>query len=394
MKRREFVGKAALSGLLGAAATRSAVCQEVASAGTAPSTNETRNLMTTPMVLMAPCEDGVTAIWGVSELCKGRLEWEDSEGTRGVASTDEFGMVPQGTKIIRVHLSGLRPGREYRVRSVSVSVANAQTEVSQWKTFRTLNSLASETRFVIWNDTHVNNATLQKLDEVTPAADFLLWNGDTCNDWTKDELLIPTILNPGERDITNQRPLFLIWGNHDVRGAWAFQLPQLVATPSGRPFYAFRSGPVAAICLHTGEDKPDNHPSFGGRVSFDALRLEQTDWLKETIAKPEFRNAPYRIVFCHIPLRWTTEKIPDYEKGGYDYFSHRSRAAWHDLLVHWKAQIVISGHTHQYAWIPASDDFPYGQLTGGGPSLSQATWMEAVANAQSLTLRTHMLNGS
>ena len=36
-------------------------------------------------------------------------------------------------------------------------------------------------------------------------------------------------------------------------------------------------------------------------------------------------QAPYRVVFCHIPLRWRNETLPDYSKGGFDHFSERSR---------------------------------------------------------------------
>ena len=164
-------------------------------------------------------------------------------------------------------------------------------------------------------------------------------------------------------------------------------MPGIVATPTGRPFYAFRSGPIAAICLHTGEDKPDSHPSFRGRVAFDALRREQAKWLAETIRRPEFREAPFRVVFCHIPLRWTKE-APDagYEKGGYDAFSRFSREAWHDALVAWKAQVIVSGHTHSPAWIPGTADFPYGQLVGGGPQPERATWIAGKADDKALTL--------
>ena len=76
-------------------------------------------------------------------------------------------------------------------------------------------------------------------------------------------------------------------------------MPGVVATPNGRPFYAFRSGPLAAICLHTGEDKPDDHPSFRGRVAFDELRREQAEWLAEVIHQPDFRDAPY-LSLIHI----------------------------------------------------------------------------------------------
>jgi hypothetical protein len=169
-------------------------------------------------------------------------------------------------------------------------------------------------------------------------------------------------------------------------------MSRLIATPSNRPFYAFRSGPVAVIVLHTGEDKPDDHFSFQGRVAFDALRREQSEWLADIVREPQFRDSPYRLVFCHIPLRWQTEVVPDYGKGGFDHFSLRSREAWHRSLVDWKTQLVISGHTHRDAFIPSSDQFPYAQVTGGGPAPQRATWMHATATADELDLRVNGLD--
>lgn len=379
MKRRSFLGTVASAGASGLLA------QQPAGAGKPP-------LVQTPLVLMAPTEHGLEAVWGVSRLSRGFLEWETEGGTAGVAGTDAFGLTPQGDRVLRVRLDGLPAGTRGRIRS-RTTAADGESVLSDWKRFRTLDAGASSTRFVMWNDTHVNQETLRQLHDVTPEADFLIWNGDTCNDWVQEDLLIPTLLHPGGCDITLGRPLFLTWGNHDVRGAHAFRMSSVVATPDGRPFYAFRSGPVAVICLHTGEDKPDDHPSFQGRVAFDALRAEQTRWLTEVIRRPELRDAPYRLVFCHIPLRWLDESRQDYATGGFDRHSGRSRAAWHDALVSWKAQAILSGHTHQPAWLPPTGDFPYGQLIGGSPQPARATWTEGVAEATQLRLKMSRLNG-
>jgi hypothetical protein len=128
-------------------------------------------------------------------------------------------------------------------------------------------------------------------------------------------------------------------------------------------------------------------------VAFDALRAEQAAWLAETIRRPDLRDAPYRVVFCHIPLRWIDESPQDYANRGYDRHSGRSRALWHDALVAWRAQVVISGHTHQPAWLPPTDAFPYGQLIGGGPQPARATWIEAHADATGLRLEMRDLQG-
>lgn len=245
---------------------------------------------------------------------------------------------------------------------------------------------------MVWNDTHVNNATIGQLHAKTPAeVDFLLWNGDICNDWHKDETLVPTLLHPAGTDFTAQRPLAFVWGNHDLRGAYGYRLPDYVAAPDGRSYFAFRSGPVAVVCLNTGEDKADDHPSFKGRVACEPLREEQAAWLREHVMQtPELRDAPYRVVFCHIPLRWIDENM---EGRTYDFFSGRSRALWHDALVEWGAQVIISGHMHEHAWMDATKEFPYAQLVGGGPKPEAATFMEGDADAARLRLITRDLSG-
>ncbi len=384
MKRRHFLGTLSVGGVAAA----------LGQSPKAPSAPATSPLVRTPLVLMAPREDGIEAIWAVSRRSRGWLELIRESGTPEIVRTDPFGFVPQGDQILRLRLTGLAPGTHYRVRAHTEAVDDREASVGDWKTFRTLDPTATGTRFVVWNDTHENAETLRALHAVTPAANFLVWNGDTCNDWKSEDLFVPVLLHPGGCDITEGRPLILSFGNHDVRGAHAFRMPELIATPHGRPFSAFRSGPVAAIVLHTGEDKPDDHPGFQGRVSFDALRAEQAAWLKETIRKPEFRDAPFRLVFCHIPLRWIDESPQDYANRGFDRHSGRSRAAWHDALVAWKAQVIVSGHTHRPEWLPPTDAFPYGQLIGGGPQQDRATWIEGIADAAALRLVQRNLEGT
>jgi hypothetical protein len=394
MKRRRFFGHVTSGLVAGVIGTRSDAMAAPPAASPMPSPAPDASPVRTPLALMAPRADGIDAIWGVTRLCTGRLEWEGPDRQRGTAAVDPFGFVPQGEHVLRVRLSGLRPGTRYRVRSVTRASGETDQVASPWKTFRTLDPGAAETSFVVWNDTHIHDDTIRKLHEVTPPADFLLWNGDTCNDWKSPDILVPTLLHPGQCDVTEGRPLLLTFGNHDVRGPYAFEMPDVVATPSERPFYAFRSGPVAVICLHTGEDKPDSHPSFAGRVAFDALRREQAEWLAGIIREPGFRDAPYRVVFCHIPLRWLDESPQDYDATGFDRHSGRSREAWHDALVTWKAQVIVSGHTHRQAWLPATSAFPYGQLVGGGPRMPDATWIGGKADARAMTLETHALDGT
>lgn len=353
------------------------------------------SLIRTPLNLMAPRQDGVFAVWAVSSLCLGWLEWRDAAGGTGRASMTDAGFTPQAVEIFRINLTGLKPGTDYEIRAIVQSVDDERKEETAWRKFRTLDPAAASTRFVVWNDTHEHNETIVKLDEATPTGDFFVWNGDTCNDWKKEEILIPTLLHPAGRDITKGRPMLLVPGNHDVRGKFGFRVPQMIGMTDDRPYCAFRSGPVGVICLHTGEDKPDDHPSFQGRVAFDELRKVQTAWLEKIIRSDGFRDAKYRIVFCHIPLRWLEEpETVDYAGKGFDHYSKRSRDAWHDLLVEWKAQIIISGHTHNAQYFPANEKFPYAQMVSGGPQLERARWIEGSADGKELKLTMRDLAGT
>lgn len=355
-------------------------------------------LVTSPPVVMAPRHDGCEIVWGVGRLSRGWLQWSGPDGS-GVVRADPFGMVPQGDRVLRVRLSGLAAGSELMVRAITESVAEpAERHESEWKPVRTLDKAAPTAHIAIWNDTHQRGDTLRALDQQTPEVDLLVWNGDLCNDWKDPSSFTSTVLSPEGLDITRGRPLSIVIGNHDVRGRWAYQLEEFVATPEGRPYSACRVGPVACILLHTGEDKPDDHPTFEGRVAFEQLRVEQAAWLREVTTRPEIRDAPYRLVFCHIPLRWIDETPPDYAAEGYDWFSGSSRREWHDALVGWGAQLIISGHTHLPALIETADGFPYAQLVGGGPDRDPAapeaaTWIEVSADASALVATVRRLDG-
>lgn len=76
-----------------------------------------------------------------------------------------------------------------------------------------------------------------------------------------------------------------------------------------------------------------------------------------------------------------------------------SRNAWHEALVQWGVQIIISGHTHLPAWLPPTEEFPYGQLIAGGSdedvnSPEAATWIEGIASGNELVLSMRTLDGA
>lgn len=195
------------------------------------------------------------------------------------------------------------------------------------------------------------------LDAATPRPlDFLIWNGDTCSStWESKDGFVPTLLNPGGTHFTRERPAFLVPGNHDLRGPWGFRFPEFSFQGPGRFHHAFRAGPAAILLLNTGEDKDDDHPTFHGRVACESERRRQAEWLHEVIHRPGIADAPYRIVVCHLPLRWDqSEPARDYDR-----HSERSLKLWRAPLLEWGVQLVVSGHTHSSRWFPPDNNYPF-----------------------------------
>jgi hypothetical protein len=398
VNRRNFLKNAGLAGLgAGLAGPLFAADKATPAAPVAP-------VRGTPAVY-APTPDGATVIWPVAENSIGWVEYGEagSPAPGKTAKADGFGFIANGERVLRVRLHGLVAGKSYwyrthtrPVRRPAKTPAGSTVTVGETYSLRIPNPDAKETSFCVWNDTHDRADTLALLSGLTRAepADFLFWNGDVSNNINREADITGLYLQPkGDVDLAKGPPILFVRGNHDVRGAEANRLPRYIDYPGGKPYYSFRSGPVAAIVLDTGEDKPDDHPSFLGLVDFEALIHEQAAWLAKEIEKPHLKDAPYKMVFCHIPLRWKKEENPDYANGGFDHWSRRGRAAWHDSLVKWGAQIVLSGHTHERHHMPASSKFPYAQLVGGGPGRDAKgesdlpLLIRAKADATALTFR-------
>jgi len=384
MERRDFIQLTGLGALLGGAGVASAQGDDKGGEG--------KKLTRGFPSVMAPRADGAEVLWRVNGLSKGYVEYGTTEKLGSVQKNDGTGLLPAGEQSLRVRLDGLKPATKYFYRVVTETFdrKTLQQEKGEIRSFRTLAPEAETSAFTCWNDTHKHKETIKKLAPLSKPSDFLVWNGDICNDWYKENEAVDTILTPAEGvDLTAKHPLVVLRGNHDFRGTRAFELEDIHATHDGTPWSAFRSGPIAVICMDTGEDKPDDHKHLFGRVACEPMREEQAAWLKEVIERPEMKDAPYKLVFCHLPLRWINETT-DY---GYDYYSKRSRDLWHKSLVKWGAQMVISGHTHRDAYLPPKEGFPYAQLVGGGPKENQARVIEGTANMKELTITMKDLSG-
>jgi hypothetical protein len=165
-------------------------------------------------------------------------------------------------------------------------------------------------------------------------------------------------------------------GNHETRGKFSRELKDYFSTKNDKGYFAYQWGPVFNIVLDTGEDKPDDHPVYAGIVDFDGYRKEQSKWLEEIMKSSAYKKAKFRVVMMHIPL---------YHSGDWHGPMH-CRELFAPLFKKYKADIVISGHTHTYGVWPPSAEHPYPVIIGGGPQEGKRTLIKVKADSKTLDL--------
>lgn len=346
----------------------------------------------TPPVLQAVSEEGATVFWTTSEPATGWVEYGETPRLGLVARGERNGLLAHDDRVLRVRLTGLKPGRTYHYRVQTVAARflmphrptrGTEQQTSPLYRFKTLDSRAPEANFIVWNDTHQRSETLAKLIEQLPRypADFLFWNGDIFNFIHTEDVLIGEPLHPAGLEYAATRPLMIGRGNHEGRGRFARSLDRVLEPPAGHYYHHFRQGPAEFLVLDTGEDKPDPHPAYAGLTDFAGYRSEQTPWLESVIARPAFREAPFRILFTHIPLRGRGE-------------SADSRQKWEEPLRRGKIDLAISGHTHRHAHHEPTAEQPWPLLVGGGPALPIATFIHGHVTAERIRYRLFSAEGS
>jgi 3',5'-cyclic AMP phosphodiesterase CpdA len=349
--------------------------------------------------------DSVAIVWGVDVPSAGFVEYGPTPELGKVACGSAIGLREYDDSVISIHLSDLKPGERVYYRAVSAPVhingynfkreAGIASPVFEFR----MPAPGDTARIAVWNDTHQQHDALEALGKATDlfGPELLVLNGDLVYDGyhknskaggREEEMFIKTFfeLGMGSADWP-KRPVSFVRGNHDTRGTLARRLPRYSPTPRPDGYHGLlRVGPVAIIQLDTGEDK-EGPNIYGGLGDFAAYRELQKAWLEQAVTDPRFAQAPYKIVFCHIPLRW---KNPA-EAG--DWCSDGD-ARWSPLLAKAGVQAVISGHTHEFWHSEPEAARPYHQIVAGGPKTVANKWSPTpttlttlVADANKLVVR-------
>jgi len=374
----------------------------------APDTpREAAPLLAGPPVVQHVTTEGFSVSFAVGQLATGWVEWGLSPerlDQRAVPSRAGLVQASERALVVPVSLRDVgTPGRRIHYRVVAQSLRYE----TAYKLHRgepvagpalgiTLpDPGATRARVAVVNDTHEHIGTVDaltsRIERIQP--EVLVWNGDTCASAFNTPADVPRVLLKPKWATT--RSLVFVPGNHDVRGACARDTRDCLAAGPDASLphnVALRHGPLALLTLDTGEDKPDAHPVFAGTAAYESYRVRQAAWLRDALRRPDIASAPFRVVFCHIPLRGLRNQNDGLSQKGFADWSGDGARAWMPILREARVPLVVSGHTHAWRVDDPTTEQPM-QIVGGGPDIQKATMIVLEADSQSLEVVIQNLSG-
>ncbi len=320
--------------------------------------------------LQAPSPTSMTVVWTTSHKCVSKVEYGPSaQDMPNTAVSARHGLIDANTPLHRITLNGLRPGTTYSYRAVSTEIIEFKpykvrfgpTVTSEGR-FTTLDPAKERFSFYALNDRHDRAPALrQALGSVNwDGVDLVFGVGDMMNDPMTEQQIFRGFLDPCTEFFATRIPLVLVRGNHETRGLLARDLMDYFPTESGRYYYSFTHGGVFFLLLDGGEDKGDDSEEYSGLVAFEDYLRQQTEWLRQELRSPAFRDARFRICLMHIP-----PAPPSTEQAVKFIRSPWIRDNWSPMLGEAGINLMISGHTHRYSELPADEHRAYPIVVGG-----------------------------
>lgn len=342
-------------------------------------------------------ETEVTLVWTTDKPSVGWVEVAPDDGSHFYATArpkffDTNIGIKNTSTLHTVKLTGLKPGTRYRYRACSQEVLEHEgnrvvygavdyTDVygREPLSFVTLDAGKSSIEFAMVNDIHERNEVLEKMVNQCDlkSTDLFLFNGDMVSFFNSEEQVFAGFMDTATKLFASSVPMYYCRGNHETRGQFAPEFHKYFNQGSGELYYMFRQGPVCFVVLDCGEDKPDTDVEYYGITDYDGYRTQQAQWLKKAVESDLYKNAPYKVVVCHMP-----------PFGG-----------WHGeidvankfvpILNAAKPDVYLCGHLHKYFRYKAGEngcDFPL--IVN-----SNNTLLKASAGNGKLSIRIYDLDG-
>ena len=296
------------------------------------------------------------------------------------------GQVVCNNYIHKIRLENLEAGETYYYRVCSREILKygayskifGHTAVSPFYSFRVPGERETDFTALIFNDIHQEFPTMaalcKQIEEVD--YDFVIFNGDMLDAPGCEEEVVEAFSFYQGQVRAEEKPVFYLRGNHEIRNAYSFHLRRLLYYMGDKTYGAFNWGDTRFVLLDCGEDKTDEHWVYYGLNDFSGFRDEQTEFLRRELHSKAFRQAGKKVLVHHIPL-WgnETDCTP-------------CRELWGDLLKKNPVDVSLNAHTHVYAYHPAGSlGNPCPIVVGGGYELDEATVMMLTRKGDMLKLK-------
>lgn len=308
-------------------------------------------------------ENEATIVWVSNKPCLGWVEIkeENDEDFYHAALDKHYDTVigiKKESSIHSVRITGLKPGTEYRYRvySQEILARNGHRvfygDIAATKAFRaplpkfsTCDPNKENVRFVMVNDIHGNSERLADLLEKSNAkkSDMVLFVGDMSSNCNSESQVFKDFMDTAVEKFAQSVPMYYTRGNHETRGAIAARFQEYFSPKSEHLYYMYRQGPVCFVALDCGEDKADSDIEYYGANAYDEYRSEQVEWLKKVIQSDEYRNAPFKVITCHMPPGELWDKSNG--KGGWHGGVEISRK-FMPVLRESGADVMLCAHLH------------------------------------------------
>lgn len=262
-----------------------------------------------------------------------------------------------------VEIKDLRPATNYEYRIIAkptlkyrpYDIRFGDEVQTEWYDFRTFAPDAETFTFVATSDIHDNARKCEDLLAMhdMEKAEALFMVGDIVCDISREGQAYESIIDVTSRLFARNKPLYLIRGNHEVRGSHCRDLDLYFHKIDGRYYSLQRFGSTAVLMLDSGEDKADASAVFNGVKELEQYVDQEIEWLREAVRSKAWRKAAHRIVMIHIPpTSAPMRRVKQLEEilcWGSDRWGEKAL----DIFNNADIDLMISGHTHQFNFIPA-----------------------------------------
>ena len=335
-------------------------------------------------------ENEVTVVWTANKPSIGWVELAPDDGTHYYQTErPKFFNAKNGIKLTStvhsVHLTGLKPGTRYRYRVYSQEVLShvgwrviygnvAATSVygKQPLTFLTSDHSRQSVNFAMVNDIHGKSDLLEKLISHCDLkkTDMFLFNGDMVSIFNNEKEIFEGFMDKATELFASEIPMYYTRGNHETRGSFATAFQDYFSPKQEHIYYMFRQGPVCFVILDSGEDKPDSDLEYAGITVYDQYRTEQAEWLKKVLESKEYKEAPFKVVVCHMP-----------PFGGW-HGEQEVAEKFIPLLNNAGVDLMLCGHLHRYMRNEPKDGVRFPVIVN-----SNNTVLKAEAGVKELNIR-------